>query len=615
MPTIRPTPENPRVRLSESVCPLDECKAPRIVIDVAGSTGSYSHEMTLELGSVRASGLDDELLQRSVWTRGMAVDRLADPCLLVAAETMEVTPTELTISIAHALRSVAGEPDGRRICKHAIELDGRLCTMLAHEHRGPGDEAVVGLIHVADLLDGSPAEPADAVLELDCATFEASPKELALSYRELMALEAWVTGNCEANLALTRPREEKEKDWGHMLFVSHAWRDNVPGIPEDLDQIKRVVEDYVSEALRIRAISDPAVLKADPNRYGINTSVVKNVETANDFGIWIDYMIVPNDLAHADCPKCKEQRDRHIAQIGALLTISTIITMDPETTDRGWLIHELTGNSHDNIVNGRKLCKLDASDLRHRHRARLMASKHKTFRVPEDGRKLRCYEFTRLGQMPRCWPAVNAQFLRALEAGCFVDERSVGAAPLLYRHARHFDLPCHALKRAMVEMTQTLARATSSPAAPIDLEDFAIAVDQQAAAMRELHAKLQPGPDQDHGLLPIDDAVEQVHRLQTHQFVEVALGLRVETTRRAGFGSWVKLTEIVDALAATKFMARLFEGIVTQKKVSCNVTLYEGSTESRKQGTAWTERLSLAEDVAHRGVRIDALERAYGALG
>lgn len=244
-----------------------------------------------------------------------------------------------------------------------------------------------------------------------------------------------------------------------------------------------------------------------------------------------------------------------------------------------------------------------------------MTKAHIAFRVDSDGPRIRAYEFLRLGQMPRCWPSVNDALLEEFERQGIVDERRAEAAEALFRHARYFDLRCHRLKSDMITEAQRLARSSSSPEDPIAIDELRASIRAQSMSMRRLYRKLDRAGEHDLGLLPVDDSVAFTEVLQLQQLIEVAMGLRSELRRDAGFGSWVRLTEIVDALAVTKFMARLLEGSVTLKKVSCNVTLDEGDASSRREGDEWAQRLLHARNLVEGGVRIDALDRANEVLG
>ncbi|MCB9716947.1 MAG: hypothetical protein H6712_24025 [Myxococcales bacterium] len=114
----------------------------------------------------------------------------------------------------------------------------------------------------------------------------------------------------------------------------------------------------------------------------------------------------------------------------------------------------------------------------------------------------------------------------------------------------------------MITEAQRLARSSSSPEDPIAIDELRASIRAQSMSMRRLYRKLDRAGEHDLGLLPVDDSVAFTEVLQLQQLIEVAMGLRSELRRDAGFGSWVRrLTEIVDALAVTTHGgSRLLEG-------------------------------------------------------
>jgi hypothetical protein len=465
--------------------------------------------------------------QVSVAIRGAPLELVADRCLVNAAAALGTTVTAISALIVEGLLDDAKSP----ACGHAVVVDGRLCTYLAYAL----DPETVGLVNVADLAADHRGGKARVTLPIAKELFEAQPEESALSYAELMGLTEWIPASCE--------RYPEPRRWGHIVLVSHVWPGaTVPGTRADLDAIKQCVRTYVDWQL-------------EENAKQVNPRV--KATRPEEFGIWIDYMIVPNEEAHADCAKCAARKDALVAKINGLLTVATVLYMSPDSARRGWILQEMSGNSH--ASNQRAV-----TPLGHRDRARLMA-RQVEFTKPEDGSKLRCYEFLRLGQSPRAWPAVNVVLLDQLEQGGQVDEGSPEARPILLRLARSFDLPCHDLKRLMIDLTQELATnhqpwLVGGMARAVDLGPLVRALDDQGSAMKVLSQRINADARGDLISTNLDERIGVTRRLQLQQFVGVAMGLRAEWIHGdsgAGLAPWIWVSVIADALAGAKFMARL----------------------------------------------------------
>jgi hypothetical protein len=174
------------------------------------------------------------------------------------------------------------------------------------------------------------------------------------------------------------------------------------------------------------------------------TATVKNINSEQDFGVWLDYQ-----------PQaCKSMRRSYITKMGSLPLIATTLALHPKETRRGWILQELTMNTHGNIHD----LDLNDVDLNYASRVNLMANKRVVFTNGSDGSALRCYELVQFGQYPRCWPSVNRTLLHEWRQAGVKDERDVNAKSILFQYARTFHYDCQVLKRYMVEFPQRLAR-------------------------------------------------------------------------------------------------------------------------------------------------------------
>lgn len=511
-----------------------------------------------------AIGVRAALERLSVKIRGAAPDLLAEPCLLRAAEivrrelaiaTLGEALNLVTCLVAHVLLS----PVAEGACSHSVVIDDFLCTTLVLAALDPAEDEVAGLCGVAEIVPPLlmlPALPAD-LLPVGLTFLEAAADEPVLSVDELDRLESWQTLTCET------PR--RRWPWQHLIFVSHRWpTGDCPGTPQDLAAIKELVASYIDRALNEDRGSANPRIKATKRE---------------DFGVWIDYMMVPNSPRHGerddDCARCLGMKTDAIKRINALLTLATVLLYTPGAEHRGWILQEVSLNAHPDPA--------ETNRIAHRDRIRLM-QQDVEFTDPVDGVRLRCYEFVRLGQMPRVWPSVNLELVRRLVEEGQVDEGSAEARPTLMEHARAFDKRCHLLKRVMAEVSQAVAIASTEDV--IDLSALVDSVDRQAEDMGALQRLIAANdfldaPSDPSGLLAGEMSVQAratpTRSLQLQQFVTVAMGLRAEWRRGAGFGSWIRLTTLTEALTGTKFMVRLKQGRVVVSEATSGVRLRRGS--------------------------------------
>jgi len=572
-------------RLSIVGCPM--CLLPHWEFLRAEEGAGWNSERAAPPSLKAPASRDEDILTRvarySVPTQGISLELLADPAIVALARETRTSPNEIAMSIAEVL--MADNP--RQGCPHAVLVSGRLCFFLAYSV----DDRTVGLASVVELA--SPGVVGGAVkLPIAKELLESQPTESGLSYQEFMSLEEWTPANC---IRFPEPRQ-----WGHWILVSHVWRTrSLPGTEQDLADMKRLVREYVSWQL-------------EENRKSANPRV--KAGSAEDFGIWVDYMIVPNDPMHADCPKCAERKAELIGKINGLLTIATVLYANPTQFHRGWILQEMSGNSH--VSN-----QQDVKPLRHRHRARLMAGRV-DFSDAKDGATLRCYEFLRLGQSPRTWPAVNVDLLDQLGQRGLTDESAGDAArSILLTFARAFDRPCHDVKRMMCDLAQAVALCSPSSTAPgsgtaaiaasaIRLETFLDAVDAQGQAMRTLATRIDPDRRGDLDHTELEERIGLTRALQIQCFAGVAMGLRAEWMYGdggAGLGPWIWLSAMAHALAGVKFMARLQAGCVGFAAAASSVVLDDKTTTS-------LERYAEARRTAAAGVDAQTLAAVYDDL-
>lgn len=531
-----------------------------------------------------AREFESALGSRSVWTTGVDFTLLASPCLLRAAEivrnelsiaTSGEAVTAVSCLIEHVLRSA---PPGE-FCLHGVVIDGYLCTALMVV---ASDRA--GLISIPELSPvRNPLRLPPDLLPVETRFLEAAPDEPALTIEDLQKLSVWETTTCET----PRPRLR----WQHLILVSHKWpTSDSPGTLDDLAAVKQLVASYIKRTLASLAATPNPKIKA---------------RTPCDFGIWIDYMMVPNDLRHGgrtdDCPDCLRLKTEAIKRINALLTLATVLPYTPSAVHRGWILQEVSLNAHPD----------GGIELGHRDRVRLMQHGVE-FTDIVDGARLRCYEFVRLGQMPRAWPAVNKALIERWNATEQRDEDTGEALQVLTEYARSFDKSCHRMKRVMAELTQQLALTPSTTV--LDLSELASAVDDQGQAMRWLGACIaaddRPDAPSDpkgvlNGALAVENRVVAARALQFQQFAGLVTGLRAEWLRGGGLASWVWLTVVTEALGGAKFMARLKDGQVRSSEASSTVSFRD------RPWSSLAERFAHTVDVATNGVPAEALRHAY----
>jgi hypothetical protein len=497
----------------------------------------------------------DWLKDRAVRTTGVRGRQLADACLVRLADAANIDLSASSLAIAHVLRTSI---ENRRCCPHAVVVEGSICTTLCVE-----DGSRTALVNIAELflprltVEAELAEASAPLFPVPLELLECGVEEEALPFSTFMALDRWTTTTCRTPPEQLPYRKQK---WGHLIFVSHTWRGaGDPGTVADLRQAQRAVAHYAHKVLADKAA-------------GSVSATVKNVSSVDDFGVWVDYMMVPNDAKHMQhwtdgCRRCWDRRGQQIAKISAILTVATCVVVadEQERHKRGWIIHEMTTNTHLNLHDGLLLpddpgTQLAALDATYLHRVNLM-SQTANFTNGMDGRALRLYEFVRLSQLPRTWPAVNEVLLREWRDAGVDDERSVTARDILFKYARHFDQPCHQLKRLMALLPAELALfgVGEHDGSAVDCAPLLAAIEDQRRAMVAL------------GMPSAEDAA----RLQLQQFVALGMGLRAELLHRAGFTAWLCASQLTAALAASKASARLHAGGVVMFPASCWVSLGE----------------------------------------
>ena len=587
--------EGPRWQVSSQVIDSDgEDDSLQISIQSITKSGKKSIDTTEKLRTVNPALI--------LWFRNCNIADMADPCLAKASE-LSGNPNRWTISrlsriIAHVATtfSVASKDSASLLeptsgggggCRHGVVLNGRMCCTLATTARmsptrdNESNLLVVGLYNIVDLTCDLMPTRLETVQYVPEEFFEVSASEEAMSVETFCNMTKWTTrtvcaGSNEKNAAVEEVNVERRK-WGHLIFLSHVWeRRGVPGSVEDLQTLQQAVQNYVEEAIR----TGP-------------TTTVKNIATADDFGVWLDYPIVPNDKDHtANCQVCLEKRRQCIAKMTALPSIATTIALHPEGTRRGWILHEMSNNTHKNVVDT-DLKELHSEDrLRYGHRINLMTDGRVTFTNGSDGVELRCHEFVRLGQMPRCWPSVNLELLKKWKEAGLEDEGSVEAKDILLEYARTFHYKCQGLKRAMVVLPQLLARANVVVNSDSANEDW---VSVPPVSSNPLYESDSQRSDPLHLSFPFDfDIIEReilqqesdmrelgipeslsaaTSALQRRQFVNVVMGIRAELLHGGGILHWISLSTIVQAISTTKRMVRLKHAEHVIQKVSCSIAL------------------------------------------
>lgn len=559
-----------------------------------------------------------------LWFANCQESDVSDPCLVnAAARDANFNVSQVSCIIGHVAAYFALQSDQYSCCRHGVILNDRICTTLVatlaswnqvdDTDTTIATEGAVGLYNIVDLTSSLTLSRLETVQYVPEAFFEVAAEEEAMSVESFFKMEDWTTRSVcgQEKPDDNTPQIEKRK-WGHMLFLSHAWTSRgVPGTREELKSLQSAVKTYIESVLHKGA-----------------TNTVKNIQSEEDFGVWIDFCIIPNNPKHTkSCIVCSEYRRFCIAKMTALPSVSTTIALNPDKTRKGWILYELSNNTHGNLVDtdGNEL--VSSKRLEYSHRINLMADRRVSFTNKSDGVELRCHEFIRLGQFPRCWPSVNRVLLEEWAESGITDERSVEAKDILFQYARTFHYDCQGLKRSMVTLPQVLARCNvpvnndtdtdwvkipppkTNPAydnienqpqptvtMPFDFESIAAEIRKQKEDMRLLN--LQE---------PLCEAAEVLQRLQ---FINVVMGLRAELLHGAGLFHWVTLSSVVQALTTAKRSVRLQEGEHRVHKASCTVSLSPVEWPSE-------DELVLPEftfDMMQNGISKLALSSALGML-
>lgn len=548
-----------------------------------------AQDYALGVGATRLQLLDAAFV---VWTKNATIEDVSDRCLLVAATRMGICVSKLSSLIATLLLQLSRAqdecPEQRHTqccCRHAVVIDDRICTWLVIDDTCSTHQNAVGLFNIVDLTIPllQTSEIADLAF-VQQSTFDVAPFEDAVPVKDFLNLTEWTTYNCESQTSLCQKRQ-----WGHLLFLSHAWSDrDIPGSIDDLKQLQHAVREYIDRAL-----------ETGP------TTLVKNFETEDDFGVWLDYLVVPNDQSHANCTKCKPRK--RITKMMAIPLISTTIALHPHLINRGWILHELTHNSYGNIIDIDGNPIQDRLDIDHAFRINLMLDRV-DYQNGSDGKALRYQEFLRLALMPGFWPQVRLELVRALlEEGC-VDERSSKAISTLFEYTRTSHRSCHNLKRAMAVQPQLVARigvdamtTTKGDALPktvFDYSTFEECLRDQRKVMQE-----------ELGLSP--EICNSTQSLQTMQWVSACMGLRAQLLRGAGWLHWIVLSCYTEALSTAVRAVRLHDGEMKICPASCTVSLLRHSSDDMPNEPFSMESIPASTiEVNECGVPVRALEFA-----
>jgi hypothetical protein len=526
--------------------------------------------------------------------------------------------SQLSNVIAHLVNFFSKDDSPFPCCKHGVALNERICTTLVCE-ASCSDSPTFGLYNIVDLTYALTLSRLETVQYIPEEFFEASAEEEAISADEFYKMHDWTTRTCcksrpAVGCVTATPKVEKRK-WGHMLFLSHAWTAaGVPGSKSDLERLKKAVKRYIH-----------TILDSESEDHG-TTVTVKNVATADDFGVWLDFPIIPNDQLHVrSCVTCKEQRRLYIAKMTSLQFVATTIVLHPEEVNRGWILHEMTVNSHGNIIDVDGVPLAQSFRLQHVDRFNLMLDRRVSFTNGSDGVELRCHEFIRLGQLPRCWPSVNRVLLEEWKLAGIRDEGSVDAKGILFKYARSFHHDCQRLKRAMITLPQKLAR-TSLPSIdenpnisegwvkvpterpnPLYSNKMFLKAERDTDApfsFAEVLAYIE-NQKRDMLFLSLDPSIcDAAAVLQKQQFLGVVMGLRAELLHGAGALHWITLSTLVQALTAAKRTVRLKEGKKVVFNASCTVAIAPFVSRSD------SELADFAADIQENGVHCSILEHA-----
>jgi hypothetical protein len=532
--------------------------------------------------------------ERILWIKNCSPTEVADPCLKSSVKACGAHWSASGLSeviVRTLLWFLTGDvKQYAKVCEHCVLLNGSILLTLVTDPaicKPLKEMECSDLTGVLNILD-STQEAVDyqriaAVKPVREEYFEVAEEEVAIPVEKFYAMKNWTTYNCNSS---SRPLLERRK-WGHILFLSHRWekRGN-PGNSEDLINMQEAVRAYID-----------GVLSAGP------TTTVKNVESADDFGVWLDYTVIPNDRTHdkIGCRTCKDTRRLYIAKMGALPIISTTIALHPEEIRRGWILHELTMNSHNNIVNTKGMPVAEKYRYAYGARINLMSKKLRQvhFTNGSDGWALKSHEFIRIGQMPRTWPSVTRVLLDEWKKGGILDEKLVEAKDVLFKYARTFHHDCQRLKRAMVVIPQKLAR--------LGISDDDIQEDDWVQIWPKV-PRPNPAYERDDGMEQPDDSADGIDKynifdleiirheieqqrldmidlglghslclaashVQFMQFIAVTMGLRAELLYGSGIIHWIAASAITEALTTTKRSVRLRNGQHDICKASCNVSV------------------------------------------
>jgi hypothetical protein len=546
------------------------------------------------------------------------VELLADPALLTQSRQCDWSVFQLSRVIAQLVIHFQ-----QRVCHHGILLNQRILTTLVQEVNEQGDCAFFNIIDMFGIIDH---ERLSTLGIVDEELFEVAAEEYAMSAPEFLKLASWETYHCQSP-----PKFRECKKWGHVLFLSHRWKERgVPGDTGELKVLQEAVRTYIDIALKRGA-----------------TTTVKNFSSEQDFGVWLDYMMVPNHPSHAECDACRTRRHICIAKMAAIPTIATTIALHPDERSRGWILHELTMNTHTNIqdVHGEPV------DIPCPHGARinLMVRNQVHFTNGSDGSALRCSEFLRLGQLPRNWPSVTKQLLQEWKEAGVRDERDAGPAKdILFKYARTFHFPCQKLKRAMMVWPQLLARRgvpkddldawvylsvedrarpTGAAALPfLDRErKEASNFDWSSEAVFDFSVIEQEICEQEEAIKSLgisNELAKATTDLQRMQFVAMTMGLRAELLYGEAWLHWCHLSVLTESLTLCKRAIRLYDGVAVVQPTSCSVSFIKtvaqkNSSLSRRLLEQQQQQIvsTLARDTMTRGVSSDRLELALDCLG
>jgi hypothetical protein len=537
---------------------------------------------------------------------------LADPALLAQAKRSRDWSV---VQLSHVIAQLVVHFQ-KRVCHHGVLLNHRVLVTLVQDTDVEGCCGLYNIIDMFGIIDHDRVQKLGIV---DEELFEVAAEEYAMSAPTFLQLTSWETYHCQSGSGI---RERKK--WAHVLFLSHRWQERgVPGDVNELQILQQAVRSYIEVALQRGT-----------------TTTVKNFTTAYDFGVWLDYMMVPNDVNHADCETCRTHRHICVAKMAAIPTIATTIALHPDERSRGWILHELTMNTHQNIQDVR--AKSVDITCPHGARINIMVPQRVHFTNGSDGSALRCSEFLRLGQLPRNWPSVTKQLLQEWKEAGVQDERDAGPAKhILFQYARTFHFPCQKLKRAMIVWPQLLARrgiaksdlndwvyvsykdrprptgATAIPFLDRDRKE-ADEFDWSPNAIFNLNVVEQEIRNQEEAIKSLginNDLASATSTLQRMQFVAMTMGLRAELMFGEGWLHWVHLSALTESLTSCKRAVRWYNGVAIVQPTSCSVSFRRVAPNPKTVSTVRLGTISsLTRDTTKLGVSADQLRWALDCL-